>query len=250
MVTRRGLRLFRTAWPWWASGMCEIIKFKCGTRIKASARQSPFNIKEESLTLRNFTEEEVCELLDQHTEETGQVFASEAKAEIFQQTQGQPWLVNALASQLTTRWNALVPDRGQAVKREKVLEAREMLIERRDTHLDSLVDKLREERVKRVLEPILTGDISVETTYDDDFSYVRDVGLVTVREGVRQIANPMYQEIIPRVLTHQIQTAIPDKPAWFVAADGTLDLQKLINGFIQLILAEAWRGVAQRDDLS
>jgi hypothetical protein len=137
---------------------------------------------------------------------------------------------------LTTSYDALVLDRTVPVTRDKVMEAREILIERRDTHLDSLVDKLRDDRVRRVIEPILAGSFPVVSTYDDDFTYVRDLGLVAVRDGLRVIANPIYQEIIPRVLTHQVQTAIPDQPAWFVAADGTLDLRKLIDGFI-----EFWR---------
>jgi hypothetical protein len=193
---------------------------------------SPFNIKEESLVLRNFTEDEVNELLDQHTQETGQAFEPDARKEIFRQSQGQPWLANALASQLTTRYDALVPDRSVSVTREKVMEAREILIERRDTHLDSLVDKLREERVRRVIQPILTGETAPGSAYDDDFSYVRDLGLVSVREGYRTIANPIYQEIIPRVLNYHVQTSIPDQPAWFIAQDGTLDMRKLIQGFI------------------
>jgi hypothetical protein len=84
-----------------------------------------------------------------------------------------------------------------------------------------------------VLQPILTGDIDTDETYDDDFSYARDLGLVTVRNGKRQIANPIYAEIVPRVLTHQVQTAIADEPAWYVSDDGALDMAALIEGFIQ-----------------
>ena len=58
---------------------------------------SPFNIKVSSLTLRNFNASEVAELYQQHTEDTGQVFTQQAKATAFDLTQGQPWLVNALA---------------------------------------------------------------------------------------------------------------------------------------------------------
>ena len=193
---------------------------------------SPFNVKARSLTLRNFTEAEVHELLDQHTQETGQRFEAEAQREIFAQTQGQPWLVNALASQLTTTYDALVRDRGVAVTMDNVREAREILIERRDTHLDSLVRKLREDRVRSVIQPILIGGTAPGSAYDDDFSYVRDLGLVAVREGARTIANPIYQEIIPRVLNYHVQTSIPDQPAWYIAEDGTLDVPKLIDGFI------------------
>jgi len=219
-------------------GLRDVRDYRIRVRAESESlgTSSPFNIKQESLSLRSFTEEEVAELLDQHTHETGQVFQPDAGKAMFDQTRGQPWLVNALAAQLTTRYDALVPDRTVAVTRDNVLKAREILIERRDTHLDSLVDKLRDDRVRRSIEPILVGSLAVGSTYDDDFTYARDLGLVAVRDGVRVIANPIYQEIIPRVLTHQVQTAIPDEPAWFVARDGMLDLRKLIDGFI-----EFWR---------
>ena len=58
---------------------------------------SAFNIKARSLRLGDFSREEVLALLGQHTEETGQVFTDDARATIWTQTQGQPWLVNALA---------------------------------------------------------------------------------------------------------------------------------------------------------
>ena len=197
---------------------------------------SPFNIKEESLTLRNFTGDEVAELLAQHTQETGQVFEPDAQQAIFEQTQGQPWLVNALASQLTTRYDALLPNRKTSVTWGKVLDAREILIERRDTHLDSLVARLREDRVKRIIEPILVGEGIASDTYNDDLKYVEDMGLVNRETGTTRIANPIYQEIIPRVLTYVIQGNIPDEPAWYIAEDGTLDMPKLIEGFL-----EFWR---------
>jgi type II secretory pathway predicted ATPase ExeA len=58
---------------------------------------SPFNIKVESLTMRNFYESEVAELYQQHTDDTGQLFTNEAVQLVFELTQGQPWLVNAIA---------------------------------------------------------------------------------------------------------------------------------------------------------
>ena len=41
-------------------------------------------------------------------------------------------------------------------------------IERRDTHLDSLIDRLREPRVRRILEPILAGELLAPDVLDDD----------------------------------------------------------------------------------
>jgi type II secretory pathway predicted ATPase ExeA len=108
---------------------------------------SPFNIKVESLTLRNFTAEEVSELCSQHTSDTGQIFTPEALQRIYALTQGQPWLVNALARQMTEE---LVPDPAIALTVEHAEQAKEILIQRKDTHLDSLGKRLREPRVRGV----------------------------------------------------------------------------------------------------
>ncbi len=198
----------------------------------SAGNANPFNVSEGSLLLRNFIEDEVQELVSQHTEETGQQFEPDASAEIFRQTRGQPWLVNALASQLTTRYDALVKDRDRPVTRSQVIRAREILVERRDTHLDSLADKLREKRVQRVIEPLLVGDSGFDPAFDDDFVYTRDLGMVTRERGKIEIANPIYQEIIPRALSFHVQMGVADEPAWYVAEDGTLDIDKLIRGFI------------------
>jgi hypothetical protein len=194
---------------------------------------SPFNVKVESLRLRDFTAAEVRSLYLQHTAETGQTFTDEALALAFELTQGQPWLVNALAYQACYRDER---DRAVAITAEHVMEAKDELIERRDTHLDSLVARLNEPRVRRVIEPILTGDVVFDATFDDDFSFVRDLGLVAYRGGNPALANPIYQEIVPRVLSSHVQAGIALEPAWFEAPDGGLDVAKLVEGFL-----EFWR---------
>jgi type II secretory pathway predicted ATPase ExeA len=89
---------------------------------------SPFNIKYRSFSLRNFNEAEVEELLGQHTKETGQKFDEETIAEIWRQTKGQPWLVNALAGQLTTEHDALVPDPSETVTKEHLQDGVRVVI--------------------------------------------------------------------------------------------------------------------------
>ena len=58
---------------------------------------SAFNVKAKSLRLGDFCRDEVLGLLGQHTNETGQAFADAALDAVWTRTQGQPWLVNALA---------------------------------------------------------------------------------------------------------------------------------------------------------
>lgn len=77
------------------------------------------------------------------------------------------------------------------------MQAKQELILRRDTHLDSLADKLKEKRVKRIVQDIINGkNLSLEIL-DDDIAYVRDLGLVGQTDPLK-FSNPIYAEIIPR----------------------------------------------------
>ena len=192
---------------------------------------SPFNIKAESITLRNFNREEVAELYEQHTSDTGQVFLPEAVDRAFYWTQGQPWLVNALARQLVEK---LVPDSTRSITAKDVDVAKEILIARRDTHLDSLAERLREERVRRIVEPILAG-LSMPDVAEDDIRFVLDLGLLKMSEtGGLEAANPIYREVIPRVLAFTPQASLPMiAPSWLSSAgDGRLDPTRLLDAFL------------------
>jgi hypothetical protein len=211
-------------------GLRDVRDYRIQVRPDAESlgTSSPFNIKVESLTLRNFTGAEVEELYGQHTKETGQVFTAEAASHAFEISRGQPWLVNALGFQAVEQ---VVPDRSVAVEAHHVERAKEILIERRDTHLDSLIDRLREPRVRRVLEPILTGELLSPDVLDDDVQFVKDLGLVTSGLAGLEIANPIYREIIPRALASVAQESLPVLRAPFIASDGTLRFDKLLDDF-------------------
>ena len=188
---------------------------------------SAFNIKSRSLRLGDFSQDEVRRLLVQHTDETGQTFTDEALDAIWNQTQGQPWLVNALADQTCFRDGA--ENQSDPVTAAAVIEAKEQLILRRETHLDQLADKLKEERMQRVVEPLLSGaDRSAFS--NQDLEYVRDLGLIAQRDPLR-IANPIYAEIVPRELTYATQSGLIEETAGYVNADGNLDVVKLMAEF-------------------
>ena len=201
---------------------------------------SAFNIKSESIRLSDFTQADVKALLQQHTDATGQTFEAGVLEEIWLDTQGQPWLVNALAYEACFRSTGQT-DRSQSVTVEQMRLARESLILRRDTHLDQLADKLREERVRRVIEPIVAGAADAQDFPDDDIQYLRDLGLISMRRPLT-IANRIYQEIIPRQLTWSTQESMVQEQAWYLAADGRLDMDKLLTAFQQFFRehSESW----------
>ena len=202
---------------------------------------SPFNVKTESLFMFGFTFEEVANLLEEHTKATGQVFDKAVKQEIHRLSQGQPWLTNALANQIVSK--LLHNDYKKEITLEHVAQAKEALIQRRDTHLDSLIDKLREPYVKPIVEAIINGETPNFDILNDALSYTRDLGLIAPKPPVR-FANPIYQEIIPRILSFGFQEMLPSDyvdSTWYVK-DGKLDMDALLTAFQKFYRrhSEAW----------
>lgn len=198
---------------------------------------SPFNIKAESLVLADFSLEDIKTLYGQHTEDTGQFFTDEAIEYAFEQTRGQPWLVNALAYQACFRD---VEDRTLPITKEVLEKAKEALIKRCDTHIDALLDRLQEPRVRGIMDMVISGGGDDQDFKMDDLQYVRDLGLVT-KKGI-YIANPIYQEIIPRALAYAKQESINLETTWYQKKNGLLDVSKLLESFTEFYRenSEVW----------
>ena len=198
-------------------------RIRSGSTNEIVAGGSAFNVKAKSLRLGDFSQGDVHSLLEQHRQESGQRFTAAAQETIWEQTQGQPWLVNALADEgceaVTNR------DVGE----EDVRDAQERIVARRETHLDQLADKLREDRVRRVVEPLLSGGEKRAFT-DRDVEYARDLGLLALAPPLR-IANPIYAEVVPRELTWVAQEELPQEAAWYTDAAGALDVVALMESF-------------------
>lgn len=200
-----------------------------GSDLDRLGTASPFNVKVESLRLTDFSEADVRDLFAMHTVETGQVFDESAIRAAFHYTRGQPWLVNALAREVVTQ----VCPPPMVIREAQIDRAKENLILQRATHLDSLVARLHEPRVKGVIEPVLAGQMPRDDILDDDYAYVCDLGLI--RPGLpAEVANPIYREVIVRVLATNADAGIvpPPKGRW-VLADGRLDLLGLLDGFVE-----------------
>ena len=195
---------------------------------EAIAGGSPFNVKTASLRLGDFSQGQVTALLGQHTAETGQAFEPGASERIWRRTLGQPWLANALAAEVCSG-TAHGRDRARPIAAEDVADAEERIILRRETHLDQLADKLQEDRVRRVVGPLLSGGDEREFSARD-LEYVRDLGLIA-RDDPPRIANPVYAEVVPRELTSAAQSGLVQETAWYVDPDGGLNLVALLSAF-------------------
>ena len=217
-------------------GMRNIRDYKAKVRPDSQSlgSSSPFNIITETYTLTNFTQEEIASLYQQHTDSTGQLFETEAVNLVYEQTQGQPWLVNAVAREVIVK--ILKSDYTQPVTAELVHQAIQNIILRRDAHIDSLLERLKEERVRRVIEPMLTGEDFFERT-SDDYKYVTDLGLIKSIRGKILPSNPIYAEVITRTLSYDAQEKLmlkkPEAEIPRYLIDGKINMDYLLQEFQQ-----------------
>lgn len=199
-------------------------------RGRPHSPSSPFN-NAISFTLRNFNRDEVAALYQQHTDDTGQKFLPETVDAAMLWTEGQPYLVNALARHAVTEQ---VSDRTQPIRPAHIERAKDALILARVTHLDHLAERLNEARVARILTPVLLGEGEV-ASLSDDFQYCVDLGLIR-RASPISVTNPIYREVLARVLTQQRQDSLPDLSARWRTSDGRINFPALVDAF-----REFWR---------
>jgi hypothetical protein len=215
-------------------GMRDIRDYKAKLRPDGDTlgSASPFNVITKSLTMDSFSRSDIVRLYKQHTDETGQHFEEAAIDRAFHWTQGQPWLVNALARECVEE--LLDRNGAKPVTAALVDQAAENILQRRDTHLDSLLERLKEERARRVVEPVILGREIAVDPLADDFKYCIDLGILKDVKGALQPANPIYAEVILRTLSFQwqysLQTKIEQTP-W--VTDGRLDMNGLLKAFQQ-----------------
>jgi len=190
---------------------------------------SPFNIKEDSITLGNFSRTDIGTLTAQHTGETGQVFGADALARIWHYTSGQPWLVNALAKKCVLE--TAPTGKVDTITADHVDQAKELLIQSRATHIDSLGERLKDDRVRKVIQPMIIGQTDAALgRADRDVAFCLDLGLIAW-QGSLVIANAIYREVIARYLSQNFQDNIPEPEFRWKRDDGGIDMDALLAEF-------------------
>jgi len=215
-------------------GMRNIRDYKAHIRDDSATLggASPFNIVKKSLSINTFTKEEVSELYSQHTTETSQIFEPQAVDYIFEQTSGQPWLVNAIACECVEK--ICKKDYSIPITQGMSKEAINNIILARGTHFDSLMERLKEPRVRRVIQPLILGEDVIDRS-SDDFLYTRDLGLIKEAEDkVVSPANQIYAEVIAHALSWNIQADLMSKKEYEMPKyikDGKIDVSYLLKEF-------------------
>ena len=122
--------------------------------------------------------------------------------------------------------------------------AKERLIDQRQTYLDSLADKIDDSQIWLTIMSIITGDSPAFDWADDAIRNCRDLGIISTGNPI-QFANPMYREIITRILTICFSVGNNQNIAqtsWYLNTDSSLNIDKLLDVFTDFYRwnSESW----------
>ena len=118
-------------------------------------------------------------------------------------------------------------------------EVRELLAQ----HTAATGQAFTEEALRLILvrtagQPWLVNALCREACFDDKAGRDRsrpitEQAILEAQEpdGTPHIANPIYAEVVPRHLNYAVQAGLPQRMAWYVDADGGLDVAGLIAAF-------------------
>ncbi|MXV84903.1 hypothetical protein F4X88_12325 [Candidatus Poribacteria bacterium] len=225
-----------------------IIGVKSINQLNYDRSVSPFNIQDE-FRLPNFTLEQVQELLEQYTNEIGQIFAPEVIASIHRQTAGQPVLVNRFAQILTEELD--IP-KNETITMEHFTTAHTQLLRGQNTNIGHLTTNIRKDRrFESLLMRIMTRDEGVDFNLDADIiSELATYGVIKEgTDGMCEILNPIYLYRIMRVFKPTVngleQEYFPedtnDERREYLTPTGQIEMASLLNNFRDFIARAGFR---------
>ena len=153
---------------------------------------SPFNIVDQ-LQIPYFTFEEVQELIQQYVDESGQSFEPQVIKAIYDNSQGQPGLVNALCQYLV---EVVVTNRSQPVTKDAFYTTlKHFLTDRFDKNILNVIRKAQEK--KAFMLKLLFSENAVPFTVNDpDIAYLYANGVVDNVDGYVQVSVPLYSKAL------------------------------------------------------
>ena len=225
-----------------------IVGVKSITQLNYDRSISPFNIQDE-FTLPNFTLDQVQELLAQYTEEVSQPFAPDVVEKLYQQTAGQPFLVNRFAQILTEELD--IP-KIETIRMQHFLAAQARLLTERNTNLEHLITNVRRDpRFERTLMRIAFYQSNINfTLHNEVISELATYGIIEEDEdGMCQILNPIYLHCIiqafkPIINGLEDEYLPEDGPIDFtgyITETGHLQMHTLIENFKDFIARAGFR---------
>ncbi len=177
-----------------------------------------------------FSLKNVRDLFSQYTEETNQPFSEEAIKNIYEETEGQPWLVNRLGAVLTMH---IKPETVEPIDEKDVEKAIQTLLIEKNTHFDILYEKAK--MYKETFVEIVFDNVEYNP-HDEVQTCFEQYGLIRKKEFKAVIANNIYKQRYLETLFNEV-AKIPEDiyPADYVLSDDFLDMERILLDFEQYI---------------
>ncbi len=153
---------------------------------------SPFNIVDE-LQIPYFTHDEVNTLIQQYISESGQAFEESVIEAIYDNTHGQPGLVNALCAYLTEK---AVPSSDTTITMEEFYRTLNYFLTRKfDKNLENVIQKARQKT--SILFKLLFRDEPIPfSVHDADLAWLFAHGVIDEVNGLVEMTVPLYAKVL------------------------------------------------------
>ena len=185
---------------------------------------SPFNIADQ-VDLPPFSLKNVRDLYSQYTAETNQPFTEEAVKKVHEETAGQPWLVNRLATILTIN---IKPETIDPIDEKDVDKAIQILLNERNDHFDNLYEKAilyKETFIEIVFDHVEYNQ------YDKEQSWLEQYGLIKNRNGLAVVSNKIYKTIFVKTFFKEVKAYNDLSLQEYQLPGNKLDMKRILLNF-------------------
>ena len=189
---------------------------------------SPFNIADQ-VEMPAFSLKNVHDLYSQYTEETNQPFTGDAIKKIYEETEGQPWLVNRLGTILTMD---VKPGTTEPINPNDVEKALEILLLEKNDHFDNLYEKAV--LYKETFVKIVFDHVKYKPN-DKEQSWLEQYGLIKRKEKTAGVANEIYKKRFIETFFSESEVPEDISRARYELPDNRLDIEKILLDFEQYI---------------
>jgi AAA domain-containing protein len=190
---------------------------------------SPFNIADQ-VKLPPFTLKNVRDLYAQYTEETNQVFTEEAVKKVFDETAGQPWLVNRLGTILTVD---IKPQTTDPITAEDVEKAVEILLYEENSHFDNISEKAKQYK-ETFINIVFDGVEYIPG--DEEQSLLLTHGLIKAEGKNIRVSNPVYKKRFTKTFFRESGAIVDVSVRGYFRPDGLLNMEAILSDFEEYIM--------------
>ncbi len=189
---------------------------------------SPFNIADH-VELPPFSLKNVRDLYAQYTDETNQPFTEKAVKRVYEETNGQTWLVNRLGAILTMN---VKPETVEPIEEKDVEQAIILLLEEKNNHFDNLYEKA--ELYKETFIEIVFDNVRY-IPYNKDQNWLEQYGLIKKKSGKAVVANNIYKSVFVKTFFEEVNAYEDIPPQRYELPGNRLDMENILLDFEQYI---------------